>query len=209
MKCKELKYNYPDYISGKIDTETKKLIDKHIIICGSCKREIDSLKTVKTYLDTYKIQDPGEKYFINFLPRLNSELDKNSDNIKIPNWLTKIFLPALSLTIFLILVLTTVDIKDKSYLINKNNPIAQIDTVMDIGNDVLNIEPIESKIKYSVDYSQITEQVNDLLAQEILQAKNVESLYPSESFRTVVNNLSQDQLDAVVQQLKSTSLDNK
>jgi hypothetical protein len=209
MKCKELNFNYPDYVAEKVDELTKTMIEAHLSECESCRKEIESLKTVKSYLDTYQITEPEEKYFVNFIPRLNSKIDKEANIFSIPEWLTKVLFPALSLLTFFILIFNNVQINDKFFQNNAEESIAQIDTIIVNTKDALNIEPIESKIKYSTDYSKVHKKVSELLAQEILQSNNDEYLYPSESVETVVENLSDDQLDKVIEHLKTKPIYNK
>jgi hypothetical protein len=201
VKCKDLKYNFPDYLRNKIDDELKNIIDEHLISCESCKNEMEHLKSTIEIIDEYKIPEPDEKYFINFLPHLNERMGKEQNTVNIPGWLTKFALPFSTLALAA-LIITFVSRPDYSRsAISKSIPV-RVDDV-----DIEELALIESPspeiaLKSRTEINTEVQEAIDKKMKEALFASNDELFAQNVDMESVINGLSEEEVTQVLDRLK-------
>lgn len=71
MKCNEVKNNLVDYATGKLNSVE---IAKHLEKCENCRLEFEKIKDVVSFLSEYKIEEPSEFYWSNFLYRVKRKI---------------------------------------------------------------------------------------------------------------------------------------
>ncbi len=58
MKCEEIKFMIPDYLSETLDQQVKSRIDEHISSCTDCRQEIDALALVWSKMEGLPEEEP-------------------------------------------------------------------------------------------------------------------------------------------------------
>jgi hypothetical protein len=207
MKCNEIKYDLPDYLNNNINDGLKESIAIHLRNCELCQKELDALKAVKNELDGVKEVQPDEKYFINFIPRLNEKIRTSNNPYKIPFWVTKFVLPFSSLTIIIAFFIIFPKTDNKIILSTvENRTISRIDT-FEVNHDVVSAlvipgeQPWIKEDQLKEIHQRATEKLN-----ETLIAGNDENLYNSENVTILIENLSDQEFSRVYNNISSKSI---
>jgi len=77
MNCEERSYDYIDYVQGKLPLDISLEIDKHILTCNKCKKEIEKIRSFTPILDNFDLNEPDEIYFTNLIPIINQRIENN------------------------------------------------------------------------------------------------------------------------------------
>ena len=215
MKCKELKYDYLDYLKGKVSEELKSQIEKHLEECVKCKEEIDKMRVLSRELDNYKVELPDNTYFINFIPKLNERLDVN----KIKNKSKKALNYALSFSTFLSIVLvlfflSQIGYKELPYsisnnknIVEKSNNNVETPTIEEIEPSVINYEHYEtgSLIQKIKNKELIERKATHLLASAVID-EHGDEFFSREHLSSFIEDLSDEEVDNVINNLKTKDI---
>lgn len=215
MKCKELKYDYLDYLKGKVSEELKSRIEKHLEECVKCKEEIDKMRVLSRELDNYKVELPDNTYFINFIPKLNERLDVN----KIKNKSKKALNYALSFSTLLSIVLvlfflSQIGYKELPYSISNNKNIVEktnnnveTPTIEEIEPSVINYEHYEtgSLIQKIKNKELIERKATQLLASAVID-EHGDEFFSRENLSSFIEDLSDEEVDNVINNLKTKDI---
>ncbi|RLD65953.1 MAG: hypothetical protein DRI95_07620, partial [Bacteroidetes bacterium] len=92
MDCKQISENLIDYIDLKLDSDTSKLVDKHISKCENCQKEYNELKTLFGNIEQKEEVQPDLSLKNNFAKMLAEEKELQSNlsdskviQLQIPN----------------------------------------------------------------------------------------------------------------------------
>lgn len=72
MSCERMKKLFPDFLTGELDQEGKDKIQAHMIVCNSCREELESLSAVWTKLGVIPDEQPGEEMRTRFYTMLEA-----------------------------------------------------------------------------------------------------------------------------------------
>ena len=215
MKCKELKYDYLDFLKGKVSEELKSQIEKHLEECVKCKEEIDKMRVLSRELDNYKVELPDNTYFINFIPKLNERLDVN----KIKNKSKKALNYALSFSTLLSIVLvlfflSQIGYKELPYsisnnknIVEKSNNNVETPTIEEIEPSVINYEHYEtgSLIQKIKNKELIERKATQLLASAVID-EHGDEFFSRENLSSFIEDLSDEKVDNVINNLKTKDI---
>jgi hypothetical protein len=203
MRCKDIKYNLPDYLNNQLESELAKNISEHLLICDSCKGEMESLKYITAEIKKFKVDEPDEKYFINLLPRINTRLASSSKSNTLPFWVTKFALPFSTLSLIIIMIFTFDISEQRKNHFDDRQTIARNDST-EISHDIISIIPIPSEqILLKEEQINLIQQKATETLKETLFANNDENLYSTENVTVLVENLSEEQFSKVVDKIQS------
>jgi hypothetical protein len=76
MRCSEVKNNLVDYATGKLNSVE---IAEHLEKCEDCGLEFERIKNVVSILSEYKIEEPSEFYWSNFLYRVKRKIAQRNN----------------------------------------------------------------------------------------------------------------------------------
>ncbi|CUS84599.1 hypothetical protein JGI7_00826, partial [Candidatus Kryptonium thompsonii] len=76
MRCSEVKNNLVDYATGKLNSVE---IAEHLEKCEDCRLEFERIKNVVSILSEYKIEEPSEFYWSNFLYRVKRKIAQRNN----------------------------------------------------------------------------------------------------------------------------------
>jgi anti-sigma factor RsiW len=79
MKCSQIKKRFSDFLTGEIDKTTRKEIEKHVTVCGSCRGELESLSAIWTKLGVLPEEQPSDSVrtrFYTALEKYKQSLEK-------------------------------------------------------------------------------------------------------------------------------------
>lgn len=219
MKCKDLKYDYVDYLKGKVDEQLKSQIERHLKECEKCKEEIEKMRVLSHELDNYKIELPDNTYFINFIPKLNERLNvyKNHNKSK------KVLNYALSFSTFLSIVLVLFFVLQIGYKelpynvsINKNlvekssnNSTNNIETptIEEIDPSIMNYEHYEtnSLIQKIKNKELIERKATQLLASAVIE-EHGDEFFSRDNLFSFIDELSDEEVDNMINNLKTKDI---
>jgi len=92
MTCTDIKYTLADYLRGKVSQEEYSYITAHLVVCGSCRLDAESLSSFLELVKDEKPWTPSDAYWIDILPKLHQRLEDR--NIKyLPDWIVRFALP--------------------------------------------------------------------------------------------------------------------
>lgn len=80
MKCSEIKNNLVDYATGKLESEE---MARHLEVCESCRIELEQIKKVILILGEYKVEEPPEFYWSNFLNRVKRKIAERERDVRL------------------------------------------------------------------------------------------------------------------------------
>ncbi len=100
MRCNEVKNDLVDYATGKLNSVE---IAEHLERCESCKLEFEKIKDVVSFLSEYKIEEPSEFYWSNFLYRVKRKISERG-NISVFALKPILFAPSMAVIIIGILL---------------------------------------------------------------------------------------------------------
>lgn len=86
MECNEIKINLPEYIDGKLDVDTAKLISRHLETCSSCAGLHTELKSFLKFTDSFPEFEPPKGMKEEFLEMAELESNPVVKSIRIPVW---------------------------------------------------------------------------------------------------------------------------
>lgn len=70
MKCSQIKGIFSDFLTGEIDEIKRREIHEHVIVCGSCREELESLSAIWTKLGVLPEEQPSSKVRTRFYATL-------------------------------------------------------------------------------------------------------------------------------------------
>jgi hypothetical protein len=209
MKCKDFRYDFVDYVKGMISSDKKKEIDNHLQVCENCRKEIEEIKNVSSALDSFKITEPDESFFINFVPNLNEKIAnrKTKSNYK------KALNFALSFsTVFSVIILMFILMQVGHQNITTEQPV-----VSEVQVETPKIEEIEPTVTSYENYVQdnlvikiknkekIEKKATEELASAVLAAQS-DIIFSRDNIASFVDNLSDEEVDNVIEKLKTKDI---
>jgi hypothetical protein len=215
MRCKDLKYEYLDYVKGKVNEELKTQIEKHIKECVKCRNEIEKMRMLSHELDNYEVQLPDNKYFINFIPKLNEKLGTRESQIKNK----KVVSYALSFSTFLSLVVLFFFISQIGYYelpYNTSNhqntekySVNEIEkpSIEEIEPSVINYEHYLTKnlIQKVMNKNVIEQKATQLLASAVID-EHRDEIFSRENLSSLIEELSDEEVDNMINELKTKDI---
>ena len=210
MKCKDFKYDFIDYAKGMISPEKKAVIDNHLLNCESCRKEMEDIKSFSLTLDDFKVSEPSESFFINFVPNLNEKIT----NRKAASYYKKAASYALSFsTVFSIIILMFMLMQVGHQ--NITTEIAAVSSTVQV--EAPKIDEIEPSVISYENYVQdnlfskiknkdkIEKKATEALADAALQAQS-EMIFSRDNIAAFVENLSDEEVDNVIEKLKTKDI---
>ncbi|RMF95409.1 MAG: zf-HC2 domain-containing protein [Candidatus Schekmanbacteria bacterium] len=73
MKCRKIKGKLNDYITGILDFETKRLIEKHLADCPDCSNELSLLKRIESNIKAIGYVEPPSDLWIKIREKIENE----------------------------------------------------------------------------------------------------------------------------------------
>lgn len=100
MKCQLVQEKFPDFLIGDLDENTKENVQSHLLSCGDCREELESLSVIWTKLGVLPEEHPSNGLRPRFYTMLeNFKRDKRTDstasnlrksfNVWLQSWLPK------------------------------------------------------------------------------------------------------------------------
>jgi hypothetical protein len=209
MKCKDIRYDYIDYVKGMLSDDKMSMIDDHLTNCESCRKEIEEIKNFSRTLDNYQVSTPNDSFFINFIPRLNERIDgrtKTSYSKKVVNFVLSF--STLSSVIILVIILMQVGHQD-------------ITTDTGIANNVSIENPkIKENEPRTINYENYVREslISDTKSKQKIEQKATETFASAalnehgdvflsrENIASLVNDLSDEEVDQVIEKLKTKDI---
>ncbi|HMD13937.1 MAG TPA: zf-HC2 domain-containing protein, partial [Bacteroidota bacterium] len=105
MNCKKLRYSIPDFVRDKISAEEKLLVDNHLVICSSCREEVEAFRALFAEMGHDVAWKPSENYLATILPRVHDRLDKKHA-ASLPVWITRLAVPLASAAVIVVFLTT-------------------------------------------------------------------------------------------------------
>jgi hypothetical protein len=209
MKCKDFRYDFIDYVKGMVSADKKDVIDNHLQVCGNCRKEIEEIKNVSTALDNFKISEPSESFFINFVPNLNEKIATR----KVKSNYKKAINYALSFsTVFSVIILVFMLMQVGQQNITTDQPVvseAQVESpkIEEIEPSVISYENyvqdnLVSKIQNK---EKIEKKATEELASAVLTAQS-DIIFSRDNIASFVENLSDEEVDNVIEKLKTKDI---
>lgn len=94
MKCKEIKSNIPDFLSGNLTESKQEKFQRHISTCAKCKAEVESLSSIWEKLGSIPEEKPDESLkirFDNMLEVYKQGMQEAKQPLNFKNYITKHF----------------------------------------------------------------------------------------------------------------------
>lgn len=214
MKCKEFRYDYIDYVKGMLSPESMSKIDEHLSGCSDCRKEVEEIRNVSVTLDNFKIEEPDEKFFINFVPNFNEKLAGR----KTKNYYKKAVNYALSFsTVFSVIIIVFLLVQNGHQNINPaNNGLTafsdnanQVETpkIEEIEPSVINYENYDQKnlISKIENKEKIEQKATEAFASAAIN-EHADLLFSRENIASYVEGLSDEEVDKVIQELKTKDI---
>jgi hypothetical protein len=208
--CRTIRNLLPDFLSNRVDVEEQKAVQEHIGRCVSCRQEALELEETFQALGSSETSIPSAAYWTNFLPRLHERLSEvgRTKQESVP-WVTKFLVPAagLMVAVFLIARIEIVP-GSKGSLSEVRQLVEQMDTTEFQRLAEASSDPLfpESSTRLEVSLFRDEEArraINSLIAtsgDEVIQLRDM-NLH--ESVETGLEDLTDEEMDAVVQRLES------
>jgi len=73
MRCQDIQAKFPDYLTGDIDSKTKREIQSHIADCSICREELESLSSIWAKLGVLPEERPSNDLRTRFYSMLEAE----------------------------------------------------------------------------------------------------------------------------------------
>ncbi|NIM16926.1 MAG: hypothetical protein GTO45_33580 [Candidatus Aminicenantes bacterium] len=70
--CQQIKVQFPDYLTGDIESGAKESIKNHVVVCDACRQELEELSSTWTQLGILPEEQPGPHLRKNFYTMLES-----------------------------------------------------------------------------------------------------------------------------------------
>jgi hypothetical protein len=70
--CQQIKIHFPDYLTGDLDSSIQESIKNHVVVCDSCRQELEELTGTWTQLGILPEEQPGPHLRKNFYTMLES-----------------------------------------------------------------------------------------------------------------------------------------
>jgi len=212
MKCKDLQYDYVDYIKGMLSEEEKSRIDEHLSNCPRCRVEIEKMKNVSVVLDNYKVTEPGENFFINFIPALNLKISTRKENRifkKAANFALS-FSTVLSVIILMVILVKTGNhnfTSDTTATVSALNTGSETPRIEEIEPSIINYENYvhENLVSKIANETKIEQKATESLAAAAINAQN-SMLFSSDNLAAYVDDMSDEEVDEVIEKLKTKNI---
>ncbi len=72
MRCQDIQTKFPDYLTGDMDSKTKKNIQSHIADCSTCREELESLSSIWAKLGVLPEEQPSSDLRTRFYSMLEA-----------------------------------------------------------------------------------------------------------------------------------------
>lgn len=72
-------HELPDYVSGRLDEESRHGLEEHLKTCSQCRGELEELRLPIEATDLARVPEPPEDYWASILERVRSRVEKASE----------------------------------------------------------------------------------------------------------------------------------
>jgi hypothetical protein len=196
MRCEERFYDYIDYVKGKLPLDVSLEIDKHILSCNRCKKEVENIRSFTLTLDDFNVVGPTDIYFTNLVPIINEKIE-NSKKIAIEKH--NILFSVVSVIVFAIILAFTYNVSN-----------TQISTQTFVNYEMESITDNYALFSYTT-YEDIDNNVEKVVTEAIagLLFQGHEDWFSSqENFKSYVASFSDDELNNIIDKLKNRHIIN-
>jgi hypothetical protein len=208
MKCKDVKYNLPDFLNDNIIDDDAKKISNHLDSCKPCRKELESLLALFKEIEKDKSWQPPEEYWTSLLPRIHNRIDIKT---KIPPYtrIIQIVLPAAAAIMLVILSLQLLPLINGNTLQNNQTEIKQLPS--DELQDYLHQQSIVGVDEsYAYADNSVSLDVDKNIVKELLQENNALSSYlntDQEILYETINDQTADKVVAIIESKNNPSID--
>jgi anti-sigma factor RsiW len=104
MRCYEIRFQLPDFVSDKISVQEKTGVENHLTTCAACRHEVETLHALFAKLETSTSQVPPQTYWASLLPQIHERMERRM-TMEFPSWATRFALPlaaAIVIVVFLV-----------------------------------------------------------------------------------------------------------
>ncbi len=74
VKCKRAQKLLAGYVNEVLEPKESHAVQEHMVACGTCRGELDTLKKVLEFIDNVKVEYPPTSVWENFLPDLHRRI---------------------------------------------------------------------------------------------------------------------------------------
>jgi len=211
MRCKDLRFDLIDYVKGKLSPGQAAQIDNHLQECAGCRDELEDIKKFSVTLDNYKVDEPDENFFINFVPALNEKLSAR----KPKSFFTKTRSYALSFSTGISVIVLTVLLSRVAHqpVITETVPVketvVQVETpkIEELEPSVINYEHYvsENLLSKIENKETIEKKATKEIAAAVIEDQS-DLLFSKENIASYIDNLSDEEVDKVIEKLKSKDI---
>jgi hypothetical protein len=204
MKCKELRYQLPDFISNKLSDQEKTEIEKHLATCISCRQELETLSGLFSDLKTVKIEPPSQLYWTSLLPRIHDKIEKPTSSI-LPEWATRFALPVAAAILLIISTITFTPWKSERELTDFQTMLQQLEPeeLQSVAEKQNYSGILESPISLIAQNTSLT--VDDDVLKQILITDTLNTLPSDIDFQEIVEAFSNQQIEQLVLRIEHSS----
>jgi len=209
LNCTEVKYLLPDYVQGTISDEDISLVARHLHECKDCPRELESMQELYAILDSRKEAGPEVSYWPTLLPRIHERIEERKNRFA-PQWVPRLAFP---LAVLAVLVLVAIRVYAPSTGITGiaagGNGIGVRDILAQM--DSTELQAVSSEYFTSNNLITLISETNLMssdgeILKEMIADVRLSSLQPDIDTRAIVDNLTDEEADAVVSRLSQKRL---
>jgi hypothetical protein len=118
----EIKLLIPDYVSGSLSNEEKRLVEEALSSSFELKEFYDEMKGTLDFISSVKFVEPAPQYWNNLLPRIHQKIDERESRAKYPfGVIWKVLVPVAAVVLIFIVyrIITTPEpeITDKNNIL--------------------------------------------------------------------------------------------
>lgn len=129
-EIEKIKLQIPDYVSGLLGDEDKKLVEQNLSKSAELKDFYDEIKSAFSAVDRIKYTEPSPGYWINLLPRIHQRIDEKEEAALVRNpfaiwW--KVLVPVAAVILIVIIYMLSTSTKQQMTKEEKKEQIQQVE----------------------------------------------------------------------------------
>ena len=200
-RCIDIQYNLPDYVRGNVTPGVTADVSAHLATCKPCTSEVAELRDMMVTMEQSKVAPPSPPYWGSILPRLHERLE-GKDRQRIPDWVMRILVPASAALLLVVILLKGYDELEMSASSYFTSMMAQLPD-----SDLTRLADAQTlSIVTDATLSTSQESMSDKeLLKSIITSDERDQLYAQLDPVTVLNTLSDEEADALVNILEQHS----
>ena len=209
LNCKEVKYLLPDYVQGTISDDDISLVAQHLHECKDCPRELKSLQELYARLESRTESSPAASYWATLLPRIHERIDERKKHY-VPRWAPRFVFP---LAAAAVIVLVAIRLFSPSAGMPEMTRLSTGTGVREILQqmDSTEVQAIRSEFLASNNLITLIGESNpfsgdDEVLVEMLSGVRLSPLQSDVDTRSLVDNLTDEEADAIVSRLSQKTL---